>query len=435
MSSLTKYGWTVAIWGSLNAFQYGYHISCLNQIQRNLVTELRISDWSFSVLTSIFTIGGLVGSLLADFVMNSRGRKGTHRFCTYFLGSGALIMAVGPSLPYLLVGRFLTGVGSGLAMCVTPIYLADIAPPAMRHSLGIFTQLATVFGIMFTQLAGLNFAYPSVWRLVFVLSAILSLVQFLSSPAIVESPAWLKSQNQLHEYTAAAKRLWKSPSGTSSHAPLLEDDPESRDPSPQPRISISQIFTSKEMRRPLTIVCLAMFSQQISGINAVLYYSNDILQKTVPTSGHWVSFGITVINVFMTFPPIILIEKMGRRSLLATSAFGSTVALLLLGYGLDVGAPTISSIAIIGFVMSFAVGMGPVPFVLIPEVSPPHAVSTLSSVALSLNWIVNFIVGLAFLPLRDLLSKGDEDKQGRIFYVFVFTFSLSIISLFRAWKS
>jgi len=170
------------------------------------------------------------------------------------------------------------------------------------------------------------------------------------------------------------------------------------------------------------------------GINAVLYYSNDILSKALPDLGPYVSLSITVVNVFMTFPPIFLIERMGRKPLLQASVAGALASHIAVGLGLDTGTVILSSIAVMTFVMSFAIGLGPVPFVMIPEVSPPHAVSALSSVGLSLNWIANFIVGLVFLPLRNLLASGDATKEGRVFYVFAAMLFVTASALFRVYK-
>jgi len=125
---------------------------------------------------------------------------------------------------------------------------------------------------------------------------------------------------------------------------------------------------------------------------------------------------------------------MGRRALLAVSIFGALVSLAMAGFGLNHGLATLTSVAIITFVMSFAVGLGPVPYVMIPEVSPEHAVSALSSIALSLNWITNFFVGLTFLPLRDWLSGGSAAKEGRVFYLFAILLSASAIPLLRKYK-
>jgi len=137
----------------------------------------------------------------------------------------------------------------------------------------------------------------------------------------------------------------------------------------------------------------------------------------------------------MTIPAIFLIDRMGRRNLLILSAGGALVSLLVVGFGIDGGYMMISSVAIITFVASFAVGLGPVPFIIIPEVSPFHAVSALSSIALSLNWLSNFVIGISFLPLRNLLSQNDPEKEGRVFYVFAFIFFVSFAGFLRVYKS
>ncbi|KAJ3503651.1 hypothetical protein NLJ89_g8336 [Agrocybe chaxingu] len=388
-----------------------------------------MSDLTFSLVTAIFTVGGLAGSLLANSFIDSWGRRGTHRFCAILVALGAALMGLSSNLYFLLLGRVIIGLGNGLSLCVGPIFLAEIAPSSISGSIGVLTQLAIVFGIMITQFIGINLATPALWRFVFFISFCLAALQAFSASVVVESPAFLLKQGRLEDHKHAAYRLW------AEESLLNEDYEEPRAASPD-NVTFSQVFTSKELREPLMIVCYGMLAQQVSGINAgaVLYYSNDILAKSLPELGPYVSLGVTVINVIMTFPPIILIERLGRRPLLLLSTLGGMASVGALGYGLDSGASTFSSLAIITFVMSFATGLGPIPFVMIPEVSPPYAVSSLSSVALSLNWIVNFIVGFSFLPLRNLLAGGDRFKEGRIFYLFVFLLGFSAFLLFRVYR-
>jgi len=138
---------------------------------------------------------------------------------------------------------------------------------------------------------------------------------------------------------------------------------------------LSNFLVSEDVSRPTK-------AHESTGINAVLYYSNDILSKSLPEFGPYISIGITVINVIMTFPPIILIEKLGRRKLLFGSALGALLSLVVVGYGLNNGLSMAASVAIVLFVMSFAVGLGPIPFVLIPEVSPPHVSNLLGVIRL-----------------------------------------------------
>ncbi|OJT14181.1 hypothetical protein TRAPUB_9292 [Trametes pubescens] len=408
-----------------------------------------MDDATFSVLTSVYTVGGLLGSLGANVVMDRWGRKGACLASAFIMAVGAGFMAVSATLPPLVIGRLLTGVAAGLGLCVGPIYISEIAPTKIKGAVGVLTQFAIVVGIMITQAMGLQLATPRTWRLVLLFSSALSLAQLLAGPMIVESPAWLNRHGLLRDKAASARRLWKSGHAIHSPAvsnedaedPLLGADEEStslnsarRADEHEAAVNVPQVLLRREFRKPLAIVCFSMLCQQLSGVNAVLYYSNNILSKALPDVGPYVSLGITIVNFFMTAAPIFLIDRLGRKKLLSLSATGAIVSLVAVGFGLDSGAVALASTAIITFVASFAIGIGPVPFVMIPEVSPHQAVSALSSVGLSLNWIANFLVGLVFLPLRDFLSNGDAEKEGRVFYVFAALLSFFTFMLFGLYR-
>ncbi|KAI0713278.1 general substrate transporter [Earliella scabrosa] len=466
--AFTVYGWIVCVWVLIVSFQYGFHISSLNQIQAvltcrvsdvpgvpatyyGLPTCIPMSDATFSVLTSVYTVGGLLGSIGANVVMDRWGRKGAVLASAFIMAVGAGFMGVAASLSPLIIGRLLTGVSAGLGLCVGPIYISEIAPSKIKGSVGVLTQFAIVIGIMITQSMGLQLATPRTWRVVLLFSSGLSLAQLLIGPAIVESPVWLNRHGLLRDKDASARRLWKgavavrSPDAVNEDIedPLLGTDDERSSLHPDRReehqaaATVPQVLLRAEFRRPLAIVCFSMLCQQLSGVNAgrpVLYYSNDILSKTLPELGPYISLGITIVNVLMTFAPIVLIDRMGRKKLLSLSATGAILSLVGVGLGLDSGAVTLASVAVMTFIASFAIGIGPVPFVMIPEVSPHIAVSALSSVGLSLNWIANFLVGLVFLPLRNLLAHGDPMQEGRVFYVFAALLAFFTFMLFQTYR-
>ncbi|KAF7338630.1 25S rRNA adenine-N(1) methyltransferase [Mycena venus] len=458
--AFTQFGWLVCLWILLIPFQYGYHISVLNQLKAvitcvgspdsqhysyGLPTCLPMSDFKFSVVTSVFTVGGLAGSLVANLIMDRWGRKGASRVSSLLVAVGAGLMTVSASVGVLGLGRLLVGVGSGIGLCVGPIYLSEIAPSKISGSVGVLTQLGIVLGIMITQAIGLRFATPTQWRSVLFLSAAGSVAQFFLSGLMVESPAWLGGKGHVEQKKTVARKLWGSvppptPAADASvEDPLLDELEAHRDTESITAFTVPQVLAARELRKPLAIVCFAMLSQQLSGTSffflTVLYYSNDILSKSLPEFGPYVSLGITIVNVLMTFPPIFLIERMGRRQLLTLSTLGAISSLILVGLGLNTSIVTLSSVAILTFVTSFAIGLGPVPFVMIPEVSPYHAVSALSSIALSLNWTANFLVGLVFLPLRNFLSDGEATKEGRVFYLFAVALFASMFSLSRVYRA
>lgn len=447
----TKYGWTVCVWILIATFQYGYHISVLNQIQAVVTCKtqhshlprsglpfcLPMSDTAFSAVTAIFTLGGLCGSLVASVIMDRWGRWGATNASALCNFLGAFLMGVASSTSSLAFGRYLVGIGSGVALCLVPVFLSEITPSRISGSVGVLTQLSIVIGIMVTQAMGLRLATPTEWRSVLFFSSALSVIHLVLSICMVESPIWLGNQRRQAEKNAVSIRLWGPPSvqeGPDSDPLLDELEAHSEHPL-RNATTVPQLFVSNSLRRPLTIVCLAMVTQQLSGINAVLYYSNEILSKSLPDLGPYVSLSITIVNALMTFPPIVLVDRLGRKQLLTISCFCAFVSLVLAGYSLDANMGTLSSISTTTFVMSFAIGLGPIPFIMIPEVSPSYGVSSISSVAFSLNWICNFLVGLLFLPTRNLLSGGDPAKEGRVFYAFgtvLILSSLMLLKLYRA---
>ncbi|KAF7974057.1 hypothetical protein HWV62_13459 [Athelia sp. TMB] len=450
--SFTPYGWTVCIWVLILAFNYGYHISALNQLQavltcRDLTVDpsdrgthyglplcIPMSDTTFSAVTSIFNVGGLIGSMGANVAMDRYGRRGATRLSGMMTAIGALLMAVSSSVGPLMFGRSLVGVGAGLGICVGPVFISEIAPAKIRGSVGVLTQLAIVLGIMFTQAVGLYLATPRTWRFVLLLSALLALAQVLLGSLAAESPVFLGHRGQPAEQKAVAARLWGAGDADEVRQALLEEEEEQRPAARVEPFGVREVFRARELRTALIIVIFAMLSQQTSGINAVLYYSNDILSKALPDMGPYVSLGITVVNVFMTFPPIFLIERIGRKKLLQASVAGAIISHIAIGFGLNSGAVWLASFAVMTFVTSFAIGLGPVPFVLISEVAPPHATSTLSTIGLSFNWIVNFLVALVFLPLRNFLAGGDATQEGKVFYVFAAVLAVTAGVLLRVYR-
>ncbi|KIY45718.1 general substrate transporter [Fistulina hepatica ATCC 64428] len=445
--SFTRYGWSVCLWIVTVAFQYGYHISALNQIQAVLSCRnidplafpmqyglprcIPMNDFTFSVVTSMFTVGGLVGSMLSGTAMEKYGRRGALRFTAWLLVFGAGLLAVSSSVFMLVLGRHAC-IHDVLTTCICPVFLSEVSPAKISGSVGILTQMGIVTGIMTTQCLGLAFATPSRWRNVLFFSCALAVAQSLLASFIVESPAWLGRHGRPEDRKAAAHRLWRM-NETDAEAPLIDDADARREESHSlASISVRQLLVSKELRTPLFVTSFAMLAQQL----CVLYYSNNVLERSLGTEmGPYVSVGITVMNTIMTFAPIYLIGRLGYKQLLLISSTGVILSLVGVGFGLDSGLVILPSIAILTFVMSFALGLGPVPFVMVPEISPIHAVSAMSSVALSLNWIANFFVGLVFLELRDMLAGGDALKEGRVFYVFAVILGLCMTALMRFSKA
>ncbi|KAG8929237.1 hypothetical protein FRC01_004639 [Tulasnella sp. 417] len=485
-TTLTPYFISTLSWVLASPFLYGFHIAALNQVQSALqcfksvpedpsfppytppITNgfpvcIPMSNATFGFVTSVFTIGGLLGSLSSTHLMNKYGRKGAVKFNSAFILAGSILMTMAWNAELLIAGRFVIGIGAGIAMCVGPIFLSEIAPQKIKGSVGVMNQLSVVFGLLLAQAIGLAFSTPDThrWRVVFLTSSVLCLVQLLLSAGVADTPNWLTAVGRETEADDVASKLWRDHSPSSQRSPRPQPDAlhaeaqsllggadgeedarstSSRNETTIPPLTVADLFKLEPLRKPVTAVLLAMFGQQISGINAVIFYSNAILSRVMPGAEGYISLGIAILNVIMTFPAVYLIERLGRRSLLLGSMLAVEISLIALALGLNGGVIALSTVAILAFVGSFAIGLGPVPFVLIGELVPFYAASATSSLALSVNWITNFVVGVAFLPLRDWLSSEDPTKpsgrkgEGQIFLLFAAAFAVTAVLFAKEYK-
>jgi sugar porter (SP) family MFS transporter len=163
--------------------------------------------------------------------------------------------------------------------------------------------------------------------------------------------------------------------------------------------------------RPALVVGLVLAAmQQFAGINTIMYYAPTIMQETGLSASNsiYYSVAIGVINLAMTVVSLRLIDRLGRRPLLLASLGGMLVSLLLLGLAFVADlSSVITLVCMLLYIMAFAIGMGPVFWVLLGEIFPPHERAEGSSAGSTVNWVANFTVSLAFLPLVEAIGQGE----------------------------
>ncbi|KAJ2823999.1 hypothetical protein FBU31_004110 [Coemansia sp. 'formosensis'] len=446
----------------LSPLQYGYHIAELNT-PKGIITAcdknsehwaflplcLPMNDAVFSLATSIFAVGGLFGSLSAGWMAERWGRRGAlvYNSATYVLGPLLMAFAISPAM--LIFGRFVSGIGSGVAVVVAPLYLSEIAPVKYRGTLNLLNQLSIVLGILTALIVGMLANEGPYWRLSVGFGLVLACLYLSVISFAVESPRYLWSRNRRSEARVILRKLrqttnvddevagWQSiHSGTTSEqlarieASCEAPDPDNahelpltqnsrddvikvngEDPSLELRsernsVTIFNIFTFAEYRKPWMLVLLLQFGQQLSGINTVFFYSSSVLEKIF--SSHISSIltvMIGVLNVLATASGALIVDRFGRRPLLFSSMAAMTVSVTLLGVGLALKLNTLAVVSLYLVVASFAPGYGPVPFLLGTEFFDVRAAGAGGSWALAANWVGTFIVAVAFLPLQNLMGE------------------------------
>jgi len=384
----------------------------------------------FGLVQSIFTLGGLIGALSAGPLSSKRGRLLTMRLNTIPITLGPIIAAVAPNVATMSIGRLLSGVGAGAALVVVPIYISEIAPPERKGFYGSFTQIMTNVGIFITQLIGYWLSHDSAWRAILGIAGIIGLIQAVQLFFTVESPKWLTERGRSKEARHALHKLrgteegideeiksWDS-SGTKTtdddndateRQGLLShnnDESQSNDKE-NSDLSFLQVFKDSRYRPAIFAILLVMASQQLIGINSIVMYGVSLLSSLLSSSSALLNILVSLLNIVATsaFAPLTD-SRLGRKGCLLSSIAGMSVSAILLGIGIRAGIKVLSAVCVLTFVASFALGLGPVPFILASELVDTKGVSATQSWALAGNWIATFLVAQFFPIVNEKLGKG-----------------------------
>ncbi|CAI5530029.1 unnamed protein product [Closterium sp. Naga37s-1] len=411
----------------IGAFAFGYHISVVNGPLDHILVSIGAPGNSFVAgwVVSASLLTAACGALSVGWLADSVGRRTTFLLLSLPLALGSALSATASSVPQMLVGRALTGLAFGVISCVVPVYISEIAPASVRGRLGSLNQLAICVGILAALLGGLPLAAnPAWWRQMFwigVAPAATLAAGMLWAP---ESPRWLAKVGRIDEAERQLKRLLGPSQAAAAAAELY-----SSSAPPQPassakaaavdgleqaeagaarkradEVPAASFFTlfSKRYRR-VVLLGMALFAvQQFAGINAIIYYSSSVFRSAGIQSDVAASALVGLANVLGTAVSLNLVDQMGRKSLLMGSFVGMGCSMLLLALTLSfpplqpIAAP-LSVLGTVAYVLSFAMGAGPVPALLLPEIFPSNIRASAVAAALTTHWLCNFVIGLSFL--------------------------------------
>jgi MFS transporter, SP family, galactose:H+ symporter len=354
------------------------------------------------IVVAIVLAGAAIGAGAAGSLSDRFGRRRVILVAALLFVVGALLSAFAADLTTLLVGRFLVGVAIGIASMLTPLYLAEISPARDRGAVVSLNQLCITIGILVSYFVGFAFAnVTGGWRWMLGAGALPGIILTIGMLILPESPRWLAGHGRMEDAGAVLKNL-RGGADVSEELGELRTDIAREG---QQLAGWPELFSAR-LRRPLVIgIGLAMF-QQITGINTVIYFAPTIFQ-TAGLSSAAISIlataGVGAVNVIMTIVSIRLIDRLGRRQLLFWSLGGMAVTLLVLAAGFYVGVSGglawIAVAAVAAFVGFFAIGLGPVFWLLIAEIFPLALRGRAMSLATVGNWVFNLIVSVTFLDL------------------------------------
>lgn len=471
---LTPYFIYLLLVSTIGPLLFGYHLAELNAPQEVITCQKKaigaqavlqlpqcipMNPTEFGLVSSLFTLGGLIGALGAGPVSAKYGRLKCMLATTGFFIVGPIFEALATNIPVITVGRFISGLGAGAAVVVVPIFISEVAPPKEKGFFGSFTQVMINFGIFTTQLLGYFLSRGQLWRIVLGVGGAIGLAQAIGLMlGGVESPKWMadhgrpsRARRTLSKMRGHAANIEEEVAGWGCESERDLDDEEEtllanedrmhEDPSSssddsgtakragksltRQTIGVLGVLRHPDSRPAVIAVMGVMVAQQLCGINSIVMYGVSLLSDLLEANSALLNVGVAALNVIITLACAPLVDKLGRKTCLLLSIGGMGLNSVLLAVGIMMRIPVLCAIAVMLFVASFGLGLGPVPFILSSELVGAEAVGATQSWALAANWIATFIVAQFFPIVNEKMPKGT--------IYFIFAAFAALFGAFVAW--
>ena len=377
---------------------FGYDEGVIAVASPSLQASFPMSAFEDGFTTAAVPLGAMLGAILAGRLTERLGRRLVLMLAAGLFARGALAASSVGTIWMLMLARLVLGLAIGVAAVVAPLFIAEAAPLRIRGALVSTYQLAITAGIVLSYLTGLIFGGPDTWRVMFALGAVPGIAFFIGLLFLPESPRWLVLKDRDAEAAAGLRRLRGAGADVAGEVEAIRANvlAEQRSAARAPSVLAPWV------RPALIIGTVLYFLQQLSGINAVIYYAPTIFQHAGldgQSTQVMATVGVGLVNFAVTILAMTLIDRWGRRPLLIAGFVGTAATLLLIAVAVlaqDVFPSWVVVLALFGYIASFAISLGPLPHLMMSEVFPLSvrgAGMSLSSVS---NWGFNFVVVFLF---------------------------------------
>uniref|UniRef100_A0A6N2MB02 Major facilitator superfamily (MFS) profile domain-containing protein n=3 Tax=Salix viminalis TaxID=40686 RepID=A0A6N2MB02_SALVM len=390
---------------TISSFLFGYHLGVVNETLESISFDLGFSGNTMAegLVVSTCLGGAFVGSVFSGWIADGVGRRRAFQLCALPMIIGASMSATTKDLWGMLLGRFFVGTGMGIGPPVAALYVTEVSPAYVRGTYGSLTQISTCLGLMGSLLIGIP-AKETMgwWRICFWVSVIPAAMLAVFMEFCAESPHWLLKKGRSTEAEAQFEKLF---GGSHVKSAIIELSKSGR--GDEVEVKLSEFLFGRYFK--VVFIGSALFAlQQLSGINAVFYFSSAVFKSAgVPSDSANICVGIC--NLLGSIIAMIMMDKLGRKVLLTGSFFGMAVSM-----GIQAIAATsfVSSFAalylsvggMLLFVLMFSLGAGPVPSLLLSEILPGRIRAKALAVCMAVHWVINFFVGLLFLRLLEQIG-------------------------------
>ena len=404
---------------ALAGFLFGFDTVVISGAEKTIQALWGLSPSIHGVAMASALYGTVVGSLIGGWPADRFGRKATLLWIGVLYFVGAVGSALATNVTMFIIARVIGGLGIGISTVVAPMYISEIAPPKHRGRLAGMFQFNIVFGILVAfvsnaMLAGIG---ENAWRWMLGVAAFPSLLYAALCLGLPESPRWLISRKGDR---AAALKVWQKAEPDVPAAEIAAQADEIAAASSE-EISSGHFWTAR-LRKPILLAIMIAFFNQLSGINAILYFAPRIFELTGlgAKAALLQSIGIGITNLVFTFVGLWLIDQLGRRTLLYIGSFGYIASLGLVAWAFFTQHYSIVPVCIFAFIAAHAIGQGAVIWVFISEIFPNRHRAEGQTLGSFTHWIFAALLTTFFPKMVAAFPPG---------YVFSFFTGIMVLQL------
>jgi MFS transporter, SP family, arabinose:H+ symporter len=395
--------WSVT--AALAGFLFGFDTVVISGAEQKIQSLWGLGAGLHGIAMASALYGTVLGALLGGWPADRFGRKTTLLFIGVLYLVGAIGSGLAPDVGSFIIARVIGGLGIGISTVAAPLYISEIAPPKYRGRLAGMFQFNIVFGILIAFASNylLRNTGENAWRWMLGVAAFPSLLYTVLGFGIPESPRWLLVRKG--DRAAGLKVLQliepnATPAELETGADVIMASASER--------SASARFWDWRLRVPIMLAFFIAFFNQLSGINAILYFAPRIFELTGlgAKAALLQSVGIGVTNLIFTFAGLWLIDRLGRRTLLFIGSFGYIVSLGLVAWAFFTQHFSIVPICIFGFIAAHAVGQGAVIWVYISEIFPNRQRAQGQTLGCFTHWVFAALLTTFFPMLVSAFPPG-----------------------------
>ncbi len=438
----------ITVVAAIAGLLFGYDTGVIGGSQLYFTEYFEFTGYEQGWAVSSALLGCFFGAILAGFLSQKYSRKYTLIFSAVLFSISAWGSGIPESLDMLVIFRIIGGLGVGIASMTAPMYIAEIAPPKQRGKLVSYYQLAIVIGFFVVFVATYfigggdtssmsseelteihDYNVKRGWRVMFWSELIPALTFLLLLFSLPHSPRWLIMKNRDAEALKVLNKL--STNDEEANREFAEIKTSFHRERKKTDISVF----AKGLGFVLFLGIMLSVLQQVTGINAILYYGAEIFSNVLgygPEDALKQQLLLGGVNLIFTFIAIFTVDSWGRKPLLITGTLGMFLGIGTLAYTIYIGQlGIVSLIGMLTFVGSFALSMGPIVWVMLTEIFPNTVRSKMLSIAVAAQWLFNFFVGFSF-PIVTASEVNEQSFNGSLPY-FIFAV-LCLVTVIFVWK-